>query len=626
MPRVLPLGPVFEREWAGTARQRRFYALRSAYGLGLMTVLLASGRMVESPPDPGSISGVWFAALLLRNLLFVQGLVVVFLTPALVAGTIAQEYQKRTLHELLASDLTSAEIVIGKLLARLAHAATLLAVGLPLLLVTGRLGGVDPSLVLAALGATLTTAFFLGSLSILASTRTRSVRGAMNLTFTLTLTWLILPAAIDVLLPIRGGGTGRALHAWVGPVNTWIAATSPFSLGIDALRGAIGGAAALRARVVRMIALQALYGVLMTALAVGSLRPSFRARLEHRGRRTSREAGPAARRLRPACGDDPMLWKELLGHPPRFHRPLAGAVVLILGGLLVWLTTTLAAPAFAEVWTTGYVPAPAGSARVTFQSYLRIVGTGIALVYLLGVASDSAASLTSEREHDTWISLIATPLSGTEIIRAKMLGAIWNIRHTALVLSTLWLLGVLVGSVHPLGLVAGVAELAAYTWLTAALGTWISLRARHTMQAIGRTMASLLVVSGGSLLVTLPVMGIRPLSLTACGPLVLAFSLASAGDLQGQPASGSFAQVSDALLAAIWAGRVPEMVLTCLASTLSAALGAWVLTRSACRGFDACLDRPALAGPATSAPDATSVLPSRPRTRLRSLRHAVNCR
>jgi ABC-type transport system involved in multi-copper enzyme maturation permease subunit len=597
------------------------YALRAAYGVGLLAVIVATGR---TPLDVGSIGGVRFAAGLFQNLLVVQGLAIVLLTPALVAGTVAQEFQKRTLHELLASDLTSAEIVMGKLAARLAGVAMLVMVGLPLVLAAGVLGGIDRSIVLGALGASLTTAWFLGSLSILASTQTRSVRGAMNLTYTLTLTWLILPAALDVLLPIRGGGTGRAIHEWVGPVNAWIAATSPFSLGIDALRGAICGAGALLSRVVWMSALQMVYGGLMTALAVVSLRPRFRARLEGRARRRTGRARRVDQQGRAACGDDPMLWKELVSGVPRFHRLFARLAVLILGSLLIGLTTTLAAAAFEEVRTSGYGIAPAGSARVTFQSFLRIVGTGIALVYLLGVASDAAAGITSEREEETWISLIATPLTGSEIIRAKMLGAIWNVRHTAAVLTALWLVGVLAGSVHPLGLLAAAAELAAYTWLTTALGTWISLRAEHTMQAIGRVMARLLIVCGGSLLISVPMLGLRPLALAACGPLLLAFSLASSGDLQGRPASGSFGQVPDAVLAAIWVGRVPEMALTCLASVLGAALGAWALTRSACRGFDACLDRPTL-GDSSSGPAAVATaVPSRPRTRLRSLRSPVN--
>ena len=132
---------------------------------------------------------------------------------------------------------------------------------LPLLLATGLLGGVELSLVLGSLAATLSTALFLGSLSILASTQTRSVRGAMNFTFTLALSWLILPAAIDVLLP-RGGETARAVHMGLGPVNAWVAATSPFSLWIDAMRGAIRGASGLLSRVVWMIALQTIYGAL----------------------------------------------------------------------------------------------------------------------------------------------------------------------------------------------------------------------------------------------------------------------------------------------------------------------------------------------------------------------------
>jgi ABC-type transport system involved in multi-copper enzyme maturation permease subunit len=628
----LDLGPVFERERLVAARGRRFYALRSAYGLGLLAVIVATGRTAKSPLEFGTIAGVRTAASLFQNLLLAQGLAVVLLTPALVAGAVAQEYQRRTLHELLSSNLTSAEIVLGKLAARLSLVAVLAATGLPLSLATGLLGGVELPLVLGSLAATLSTALFLGSLSILASTQTRSVRGAMNLTFTLVLSWLILPAAIDVLLP-RGGELGRTFYRGLGPVNAWVAATSPFSLWIDVMRGAIVGAPALRSRVVWMIALQTIYGAMASALAVGCLRPSFRARvggpvrrrIGAAGRKASAagsEARPQSRRRRP-CGDDPMIWKELMPRSSVFGRPSVVGVVLILGGLLVASTTALATPALGELFRDGYGVAPAGSARVLFHSYLRIVGTGIALVYLLGIASDAAGSLTSERENETWISLITTPLTGTEIIRAKLLGAIWEIRHTAVVLTAIWLLGVLVGSVHPLGLVAALAELAAYAALAAALGTWISLRARHTMQAMAHVMASLLLLSGGSLLVALPILGLRPLALTACGPLLLAFTLASHGDLAGKPAAGSFGPMPDWMLGAVWDGNGPEMTLTCLASVLGAAVCAWALIRSACRGFDACLDRPSLAGPeAVVAGVSSSGVPSRPRTRLRSSQRA----
>jgi ABC-type transport system involved in multi-copper enzyme maturation permease subunit len=585
----MPLGPVFERELTVTARRGRSYGLRVAHGLGLLAVVVATGRGDPAGAlDLGTVAGVALAARLFQNLLLVQGLAIVLLTPVLVAGAIAGENQRRTLHELLTSDLNACEIVVGKLAARLSHVAVLAATGLPLLLTTGLLGGIDPPLVFAALAATLSTSVFLGGLSILASTRTRSVRGAMNLTFMLTLAWLILPGAIDVLVP-RGGPACRALYEWLGPVNAWVAATSPFALWVDASRGAVVGAAALGTRVVWMIVLQGFSGALLAGLAVAGLRPSFRARLD--GRRKARSRRRTAL-PRPPCGDDPMLWKELLPGTTAYDRPLGLAAALVLAGLLLWLTTSLAVPALGEVLASGYGLAPAGSARATFHGYLRIVATSVALVYLLGVASDAAASLTWEREKETWISLIATPLTGTEILRAKMLGAIWTLRHTAVVLVVLWLVGVAAGSVHPLGVLAVLAELAAFTWFAAALGTWISLRAEHTMQALARVMACLLLLNAGPFLIALPLLSLRPLILTGSAPLLLAASLVSHGEVQGIPAAGAFGLVPDAMAARFWLGRGPELALTCLLSVTGALLAARALTRSACRGFDAWIDRP----------------------------------
>jgi hypothetical protein len=229
--------------------------------------------------------------------------------------------------------------------------------------------------------------------------------------------------------------------------------------------------------------------------------------------------------------------------------------------------------------------------------YLQIVGTGIALVYLLGVASDVAASFTAERENDTWISLITTPLTGTELFRAKMLGAVWNIRYTAVVVVGLWALGALVDSVHPIGMLAVLAELVAFTAFTAALGTWISLRSRQTMQALARVMVSLLVLSAGSPLFMMLVLGQRPIALVASGPLLLAVSLASSADIRGESVAGAFGPGPNWALETIWSGHGPEMALTCLASVVGATVAAWLLARHACRGFDAYVDRPVVTGP-----------------------------
>ncbi len=520
------LGPVFERELAITARKVRSYALRSAFGLALLAVLVAGYRDAIGAGFHLRTSSfaqtTQLARALFQNLVLMQGAVVVFLTPALVAGAIAGEVQRKTLGDLLTSDLTAAEIVLGKLVARLLHVGLLVAAGFPILLLIGLLGGLDPWLVLASVAATLSTAFFLGGLSILGSTQARTVRGAMNFVFTLTLTWLILPGAIDVVLP-RKGALGLRLFEWLAPVNAWIAPTSPFAFLVEILRGSIRTPGALIGRLLGMVGLQVLYGAILAALTVVGLRPSSRARAGgQRRRRAMKRARPCWIKLPPRgvpCGDDPMLWKELFApRVPVFYRPLGLSIALVLVGLLAWGTTDFAIPAFRELWASGYGVAASGSARAAFHAYLRIVGTGIALVVALGVASDAAAGITSEREQDTWISLIATPLTGTEIVRAKILGAVWGTRHTAVVMGLLGIVGVLAGSLHPLGLLLALFELAAFIWFDAALGTWISLRTGDTIRALARAIACLLIINGGSLLVTMPLLSFRPLTLVGCPP------------------------------------------------------------------------------------------------------------
>ena len=80
----------------------------------------------------------------------------------MVAGTIADERQRKTLHYLLASRLSSFEIVVGKLAARLLQLVVLVLTGLPIMSILSLFGGLDPPLIVAAFAGTLTTAFAAG--------------------------------------------------------------------------------------------------------------------------------------------------------------------------------------------------------------------------------------------------------------------------------------------------------------------------------------------------------------------------------------------------------------------------------------------------------------------------------
>src|SRR5262249_18317381 len=131
---VLP-GPVFVFELLTTSRRGRFYLARGFYSLVLLMVLL-SVYSSWAQADPGELANDqvrWFAISVFFSIAIAQEVLVLVLTPALVAGVIADEKQRKTLHYLLASRLTGPEIVLGKLLVRLLYAGVLLGVSLPVL-------------------------------------------------------------------------------------------------------------------------------------------------------------------------------------------------------------------------------------------------------------------------------------------------------------------------------------------------------------------------------------------------------------------------------------------------------------------------------------------------------------
>ncbi len=154
------------------------------------------------------------------------------------------------------------------------------------------------------------------------------------------------------------------------------------------------------------------------------------------------------------------------------------------------------------MWNDGYFID--GSARRDLNIFLRGVGTTIFVLWSLGIASSSAGSLSSEREEDQWTSLISTPLSGHEIIRAKMIGPVWALRRLAYLLFFLWGAGLVVGAIHPFGLLACLIEFAVFTWFMVALGTSFSLRSKNSTRSLASTMALLIFLNGGYLFCLLP--------------------------------------------------------------------------------------------------------------------------
>ena len=192
---MLP-GPIFAIDVLTTTRRARYYALRAIYGFVLLLVLLTNfydpfGRRTYSIHEVAAMAQSFFHAFAI-----VQVLAVACLAPALVAGTVALERERRTIEYLFATDLTNAEIVLGRLCSRLLLIASMLLVGLPILAIARLFGGIDNSQLLIAFALTMSTAVFVASLSMAISIGTPKARDAVLRCYAILLAlWIVPPVA-----------------------------------------------------------------------------------------------------------------------------------------------------------------------------------------------------------------------------------------------------------------------------------------------------------------------------------------------------------------------------------------------------------------------------------------------
>src|SRR5262249_7488302 len=104
------------------------------------------------------------------------------------------EKERKTLEFLLATDLGNREIVLGKLVARLANLTMLVLVGLPILSLIQFFGGIDPNFLLVSFAALGLTIASLASLGILSSVLLRRSRDAIVLTYLVIAAYVTLSA------------------------------------------------------------------------------------------------------------------------------------------------------------------------------------------------------------------------------------------------------------------------------------------------------------------------------------------------------------------------------------------------------------------------------------------------
>lgn len=224
------VGPLFTREAVTSPRRARHHLVRSGYAVILFVLfwtawqeLMGGQRVVNL----GEVSR--FGFLLFQILALVQLVTVLFLAPLSVAGSVAQEKDRRTLVLLLMTDLSNHELVLGKLLAGLLSVGTMLLAALPVFALCLLLGGVSWSQVLGAFVVTASAALALGSLGVTIAFWRDKTFQTLALVLLAVVLYLVVAEGLPYVVP--------QAHALGMEVEEWSAALSPRKALLSVLEG-----------------------------------------------------------------------------------------------------------------------------------------------------------------------------------------------------------------------------------------------------------------------------------------------------------------------------------------------------------------------------------------------------
>lgn len=523
-------GPVLTHDLVRTARRGRYVLVRFLYASLLAAVLfwvfhVWSGGFSRGTVSPEELAR--FVENFFAQFMAVQFGLAVLLTPAYTAAAVSDEKERRTLEFLLATDLSSREIVLGKLAARLANVLLLVITGLPVLSLVQLLGGVDPNLIVAGFVVLVVSVVSLAALSILVSVYARTSRRAVVGSYLAAAAYLFLSGLVYVVvLKVLPGqaelkNLPKAVLVSVGPPLTVEGLVNALSAGnvfvvgyrayeelaagkaLSAFLPALTGGYAL-AHAVTAVACCSWASLRLRAVALQECSVNIRTRQARRSRKL------------PAIGRWPLLWKEVYASRRTRLRTLGQLLLFVLGLAALLLPGTFLIDSLAHGFSDAVGAAVNGIVGWT--------AAAVAGLMLVAVLVGAAGSVSGERDRQTWDSLLATPLEARPILLAKWLGCLLRCGWAWLWLGVIWVEALFLGgpdwAALPLLLVCWLG----YAALLAMIGLWFSISCRTSLRALFCSLFTAAALCVGHWLLWvgyLPFLMIRPDPAEAGGRLAL---------------------------------------------------------------------------------------------------------
>jgi ABC-type transport system involved in multi-copper enzyme maturation permease subunit len=468
MARRWGLGPVFAYEWLINARRWQLYALRSLFVAALLVGLCVVWWSVAEARNANNFRALARAGQsFFTAMVGIQLVLVLLAAPAATAGAICLDKARGTLLHLLVTDLSDAEIVLGKLAARLIPALGLVACGLPVVALGTLLGGIDPWALFGAFLVTVGVAVLGCALALTISvwgTKTHEVLLGTYLVWGL---WLLLSPALWTLQTwgLIGGGRPDWLDKiepfWLCFGPTWRPGSITLADQVIFLGAALAISVALTVlsvRHVRAVAVRQGTGVKKERLRWLRLNVNVLAPL------LTRLPGPG-------LDPNPILWRE-------WHRSRPSRWARIAWAIYVIVTVFFS---FMVIFSAG-----GGGWRNGMAAW--ICGLQVSAGLLL-LSVSAATALGEERVRGSLDVLLSTPMPTSAIVWGKW----WGTYRLVPLLAVLPAL--LVGAMAmsgapgrwlgvPLIIALILAQGAAVTSLGLALATWVSRIGRAVVLSV----------------------------------------------------------------------------------------------------------------------------------------------
>lgn len=478
------VGSVLSLEMLLGSRRGKQHVFRWIYA-GWLGVQVFTVGFINTRGDDPPFGDYFLGVLVVQHFLMIA-----LATPAMVAGAITDEKSRGTLQYLLTADLTSSEIVLGKLLGRLAQVGVLLLTALPVFCFCGVFGGMNLPMLGALVWLSVNNMLAIGAAVVLASVWCRNTRDAVISVYAIYGVDLV----VGRVLPWIATSATPVLGPMVDLYNVVHVLLNPLALlGLAQM----GDYHTLGIRLVMSTVLQWAFAGSCTLVAVWRLRTAYLHQLEGAGKKNKLHWW-RARRLEVSA--DPIRWKErqveglaplaLLRGIPTYQ----GVVAIVL--LTITTSTTILWHHLPSDVTFGQLYGKLAERDLPgLAALLNTIDDAsqafrAQAIYVMFVASlivgiRCSGAVSGEREQQTWEALLLTPLETRQLIRGKLWGIIGAsypyLRAYAIPAVALSILG------GPLALFWTLVWLVV-TWLAmyyvGAAGIWCSVRSKSSWRSL----------------------------------------------------------------------------------------------------------------------------------------------